>query len=128
MTSESLNRQGANRDYRTAELSREVLARMPKELDRIRAERTGQPIHPRKITSELFMYKFTGSLAAVLAIAVATAVVVAVPLANAGGGKNRLSEIRTDIDEMYLLCEQDGVEKIVIEKDGVTVTVNCPAK
>jgi hypothetical protein len=45
--------------------------------------------------------------------------------AYAAGGKNRLSEVRTDIEEMYLLCEEMGVEQIVVESDDVTVTLRC---
>jgi hypothetical protein len=46
-------------------------------------------------------------------------------VALAAGGKNRLSEVRTDISEMYLLCEEVGVEQVVVESDGVTVTLRC---
>jgi hypothetical protein len=43
MTTESLNRQGANRDYRTAELSRDVLAMIPYEINRIRVFQPTKP-------------------------------------------------------------------------------------
>ena len=46
-------------------------------------------------------------------------------VAFAAGGKNRLSEVRTDISEMYLLCSEMGVEQIVVESDDVTVTLRC---
>lgn len=43
----------------------------------------------------------------------------------AAGGKMRLSEIRTDIDEMYLLCEQSGVRRITVAREGVEVFLEC---
>ena len=46
-------------------------------------------------------------------------------LAMASGGKNRLSEIRTDIDELYVLCEQAGVRRVTLSVDGVSVEIEC---
>ena len=50
------------RDYSASQLRQALFAAMPGEIDRIRAERTGQPIQQRKITSETCMYRFTGFL------------------------------------------------------------------
>lgn len=47
--------------------------------------------------------------------------------AAAEGGKNRLSEVREDIEEGYTLCLKAGVSQVVIEEDGVTVVIDCPA-
>ena len=46
-------------------------------------------------------------------------------IAMAAGGKNRLSEIRTDIDEMYVLCDQDGVRRLTLTAGAVTVELEC---
>lgn len=67
------------------------------------------------------------SLVAMPLAAVIVAVTVSSP-AVAAGGKNRLSEIRTDIEELYQLCEQAGTQTIVIEEDGVAVTLRCPGE
>jgi hypothetical protein len=49
-------------------------------------------------------------------------------VAWAAGGKMRLSDIRTDIDELYLLCEQAGVRQITLSQDGVEVVIQCEAQ
>jgi hypothetical protein len=60
-----------------------------------------------------------------IVVVLVVALSMAAGIALAAGGKNRLSEIRTDIDELYLLCERAGVQDIVIEADDVTVTLVC---
>lgn len=43
--------------------------------------------------------------------------------ADAAGGKNRLGD--EDIIEGYVLCQQAGVEQVIIEDDGITAVINC---
>lgn len=43
--------------------------------------------------------------------------------AMAAGDKNRLGD--EDIEEGYRLCERAGVEFVVIEEDGIAVTIDC---
>lgn len=58
---------------------------------------------------------------------VIAAIAIAVPLVvYAAGGKQRLSEVRTDIEEGYSLCLMDGVRSLTIESDGLTVEIECP--
>ena len=61
-TSLERGRETPYRDYSASRLRDALFAEMPQEIDRIRAERTGQPIQQRKITSGSSMYKFTGFL------------------------------------------------------------------
>jgi hypothetical protein len=55
------------------------------------------------------------------------AALLAAGAAWAAGGKMRLSEVRTDIDELYLLCEQAGVRQVTLSRDGVEVVIACEA-
>ena len=61
------------RDYGASQLREALLDMMPHEIDRIRAERTGQTIPQRKITESTRMYNFTGFLLLALVSGVALA-------------------------------------------------------
>ena len=39
------------------------------------------------------------------------------------GDKMRVGQ--EDITEGYILCQQEGVETVTIEEEGLTVTINC---
>ena len=56
------------------------------------------------------------------------AIAIAAPLiVYAAGGKMRLSEVRTDIEEGYSLCLQEGVTGMTLSySDGLSVDISCP--